>query len=316
MGSVMQYPRNEKQIMKNIAIGDVRVSRIEEMLGPAMAPQAFFREYSDAEFKEHEHWLAPNFYQAETGKLIASNHSWLLHTGRHVVLIDSCSGNHKPRPEMARYDMLNTSDLENLKAAGVQPEEIDFVLCTHLHVDHVGWNTRLENGRWVPTFRNAKHVMSRVEHDFWCAKARDPATQQTLKNVYNDSVLPVVENGMAVMFDNGYSLDDCLTIVPAPGHTPGHVRIDEWPTNAAMLSAEPCRSSMSMYCGKLSKSQRTPARSVSMPIPSTCVRFCITSSRSCGLQGAIVKPQLPMIAVVTPSAGEGVAYGSQVSCAA
>ncbi|MSP31449.1 MAG: MBL fold metallo-hydrolase [Pseudolabrys sp.] len=212
--------------MKDIAIGDVRVSRIEEMLGPAMAPQAFFREYSDAEFKEHEHWLAPNFYQAETGKLIASNHSWLLHTGRHVVLIDSCSGNHKPRPEMARYDMLNTSYLENLKAAGVQPEEIDFVLCTHLHVDHVGWNTRLENGRWVPTFRNAKHVMSRVEHDFWCAKARDPATQQTLKNVYNDSVLPVVENGMAVMFDNGYSLDDCLTIVPAPGHTPGHVRID------------------------------------------------------------------------------------------
>jgi glyoxylase-like metal-dependent hydrolase (beta-lactamase superfamily II) len=154
----------------------VQVSRIEEMLGPALPAKNLFREYSEAEFKEHEHWLAPNFYQPETGKLIASNHSWLLRTDRHVILIDSCSGNHKPRPEMARYDMLNTRYLDTLKTAGAQPEEIDFVLCTHLHVDHVGWDTQIDNGRWVPTFRNAKHIMSRLEHDFWCTKEQNHST--------------------------------------------------------------------------------------------------------------------------------------------
>ncbi len=212
--------------MNEFTIGDVRVHRVEEMLGPAAPAKDFFREYSEEEFKRHEHWLAPNFYDPGSGKLVTSVHSWLVRTGRHLVLIDCCSGNHKPRPGMARYDMLNTAYLDRLKASGATPEDIDYVMCTHLHVDHVGWNTRLASGRWVPTFPNAKYIFSRQEHDFWCDMAKEEATQQALKNVYNDSVLPVVETGRAVLFEDTYGLDDCLTVLPAPGHTPGHVRID------------------------------------------------------------------------------------------
>jgi glyoxylase-like metal-dependent hydrolase (beta-lactamase superfamily II) len=212
--------------MQEILIGDVRVRRIEEMLGPAAPAQDFFREFSENEFAPHVHWLAPRFYEPESGKLVQSIHSWLLRTAHHVVLIDACSGNHKPRPGMARYDMLETPYLDRLKAAGVAPEEVDIVMCTHLHVDHVGWNTRLEDGRWVPTFPNARYVMSRLEHDFWSERARQAATMQALKNVYNDSVLPIVESGRALMFDDTYALDDSLTVIQAPGHTPGQVRVD------------------------------------------------------------------------------------------
>lgn len=212
--------------MNNFLVGGVQVQRIEEMLGPAAPVKDFFREYSEDEFKRHAQWLAPNFYEPSSGKLVTSIHSWLVRTDHHLVLVDCCSGNHKPRPGMARYDMLNTSYLERLKAVGVEPEDIDYVMCTHLHVDHVGWNTRLLDGRWVPTFPNAKYVFARSEHDFWCDNAKKEATSQGLKNVYNDSVLPVVESGKAVLFDNNYGLDDCLTLLPAPGHTPGHIRID------------------------------------------------------------------------------------------
>ena len=93
-------------------------------------------------FAAEQHWLAPSYYQPESGRLIASIHSWLVRTGKYTVLIDACSGNHKPRPGMPRFDMLNTQYLDRLREAGVQPEEIDFVMCTHLHVDHVGWNTQ------------------------------------------------------------------------------------------------------------------------------------------------------------------------------
>ena len=92
---------------------------------------------------------------------------------------------------MPRFDMLNTQYLE--REAGVEPEEIDFVMCTHLHVDHVGWNTRLENGKWVPTFPNAKYVMSRTDHDFWEAEAKRLGTEAFKVNTYNDLVLPIVE---------------------------------------------------------------------------------------------------------------------------
>jgi glyoxylase-like metal-dependent hydrolase (beta-lactamase superfamily II) len=212
--------------MNEFMIGDVRVNRIEELLGPAAPAKDFFREYSDEEFKRHEHWLAPNFYEPSSGKLIASVHSWVVRTSKHVILIDCCCGNHKPRPGMARYDMLDTQYLDRLKAAGIEPEAVDYVMCTHLHVDHAGWNTRLLDGRWVPTFPNAKYIFSRREHDFWCENAKQESTQQALKNVYNDSVLPIIESGKAVLFDDTYGLDDSLTILPAPGHTKGHVRID------------------------------------------------------------------------------------------
>ena len=151
--------------MQDRHIGEVRVTRIEEQIGPGFPAKDFFPEFEAETFADHQHWLAPNYYQPESGRLMTSIHSWLVRTGKYTVLIDSCSGNHKPRPGMPRFDMLNTKYLDRLREAGVEPEEIDFVMCTHLHVDHVGWNTKLENGKWVPTFPKAKYVMSRTDHD-------------------------------------------------------------------------------------------------------------------------------------------------------
>ena len=100
------------------------------------------------------------------------------------------------------------------------------MMCTHLHVDHVGWNTRLENGKWVPTFPNAKYVMSRTDHDFWAAEAKKADTEAFIVNTYNDSVLPIVEAKKAEFVSGEHGMCGCLTLKPAPGHTPGQIRVD------------------------------------------------------------------------------------------
>jgi glyoxylase-like metal-dependent hydrolase (beta-lactamase superfamily II) len=213
-------------IMQDRHIGDVRVTRIEEQLGPGFPAKDFFPEFEAETFAGQQHWLAPGYYQPESGRLVTSIHSWLVRTGKYTILIDACSGNHKPRPGMPRFDMLNTKYLDRLREAGVQPEEIDFVMCTHLHVDHVGWNTRLENGKWVPTFPNAKYVMSHTDHDHWAALAKKPDTETYQINTYNDSVLPIVEAKKAEFVSGEHGMCGCFTLKPAPGHTPGQIRVD------------------------------------------------------------------------------------------
>ena len=212
--------------MQDRNIGDVRVTRIEEQMGPGFPAKDFFPEFEAEAFRAEQHWLAPNYFQAESGRLMTSIHSWLVRTGKFTILIDSYSGNHKPRPGMPRFDMLNTQYLERLREAGVQPEEIDYVMCTHLHVDHVGWNTRLENGKWVPTFPNARYVMSRTDHDHWAAVAKRPGSVPFEVNTYNDSVLPIVEARMAEFVSGDHAMCGCLVLKPTPGHTPGQIRLD------------------------------------------------------------------------------------------
>jgi glyoxylase-like metal-dependent hydrolase (beta-lactamase superfamily II) len=123
------------------------------------------------------------------------------------------------------FDMLNTPYMAELAAAGVQPEEVDYVLCTHLHIDHVGWNTKLLDGRWVPTFPNAKYIFARTEFNFWQEHHRT-GQQTVVPNVYDDSVLPVVEAGQAVIVDNDYELDHGIWFEHAPGHTAGNIVIN------------------------------------------------------------------------------------------
>jgi glyoxylase-like metal-dependent hydrolase (beta-lactamase superfamily II) len=142
------------------------------------------------------------------------------------VLIDTCVGNHKPRPFFIHMDGLNTNYLARLSALGLRPEDVDYVLCTHLHVDHVGWNTRLLDGRWVPTFPNAKYVVARPEYEAARAAAEDPRTPEAVRNCFADSIFPVVEAGQVEFVDGAHELLDCLTLRPAPGHSPGHIRIE------------------------------------------------------------------------------------------
>jgi glyoxylase-like metal-dependent hydrolase (beta-lactamase superfamily II) len=211
--------------MSTWTIGPVTVTRVEEQLGSAsFPPETYFTGFERELLEQHLGWLEPNHYSRETNRLITSVHSWLIRTDRHTILLDSCVGNHKERSWLPRFHQLETPWLERLCAAGAAPEDIDFVLCTHLHEDHVGWNTRVRDGRWVPTFPNATYLFSRVENDYWDpAQHPDAADEPIRKVLFQDSVLPVIESGQALLLEGVHAIDDGLRVEPAPGHTPGLV---------------------------------------------------------------------------------------------
>ncbi|MGJ5051832.1 MBL fold metallo-hydrolase [Bradyrhizobium oligotrophicum] len=152
--------------------------------------------------------------------LILCFQSYVVRTPHHTILIDSCIGNDKPRARPVWNMKSDDSYMRALAAAGVSVDDIDVVMCTHLHTDHVGWNTRLDNGRWVPTFPNARYVFAQREYDYRVAqnaKAEVPP--------FADSVLPVVEAKRADIVGDEFSIGDHIRLLPTPGHTPGHVAI-------------------------------------------------------------------------------------------
>ena len=211
--------------MTELKLGAARVQRIEESYEPNFDAKMFFPDWQPAVVREHRDWLLPNHYDEPSGSLKLSVHSWLLTVGGKRILIDTCVGNHKSRPHRPKWHLMETPYLARLKAAGVEPDQVDMVMCTHLHVDHVGWNTRLENGKWVPTFKNAKYVFSRADYDHYLKVDTDPKTGPANAGSFRDSVLPVVEAGLSQLVDGAARLDENLEIEPAPGHTPGTIAI-------------------------------------------------------------------------------------------
>jgi glyoxylase-like metal-dependent hydrolase (beta-lactamase superfamily II) len=212
--------------MVTVNIGAATVTRIEETYEPNFDAARFFPDWRPEVVDEHRHWMVSDHYDVDTAFIKLSVHSWLIKIGGRTILIDGCVGNHKPRPARPKWHLMNTPYLERLAAAGVRPEQIDVVMCTHLHMDHVGWNTRLDNGRWVPTFPNARYVFSQADYDHYLALDRDPATGPVNQGSFRDSVLPVVEAGLAEIVSGAHTLDEHLAIDPHPGHTPGTVAIN------------------------------------------------------------------------------------------
>jgi len=200
---------------------DVEIARVLEFEMPLIPPEVLLPDATPEAVAPHLDWLTPHLLDPETGSLVMAFHSLVIKTDHHTIVVDTCGGNDKPRPGKPRYDMKRWPYLDALAAAGVQPQDVDFVMCTHLHVDHVGWNTRLENGRWVPTFPNAKYLFGRAEYDFWEAEWRKPDFPDDPYGL--DSVLPVVEAGLAEFIEDDYGIDDAVTLEPTPGHTPGHL---------------------------------------------------------------------------------------------
>ncbi|MBQ74319.1 MAG: MBL fold metallo-hydrolase [Gammaproteobacteria bacterium] len=213
--------------MQHWNLGNTRITRIEELTGPLFDPVTFFPDYSPEIVEKHRDWIYPNHIDSVSGNIIASMHSWLIETPHHKILVDTCVGNDKDRMPYRDWHRMQSPWPNNFKATGVTPDQIDFVMCTHLHIDHVGWNTRLENGQWVPTFPNAKYVFSEIEFEFWKEErnAENPDVFKKVNNqVFDDSVLPIVR--LAEMINGEVDLiDDLLHISPAPGHTPGSITL-------------------------------------------------------------------------------------------
>jgi glyoxylase-like metal-dependent hydrolase (beta-lactamase superfamily II) len=200
-------------------VGAATITRIEEQVGPNDTPaDNFLPDLDSAVMQHHASWLVPTHYDPVNNRLITSNHSWLIRMDGMTILLDTCAGNHKQRPWLPRFHMLHTPFLERLESAGAKPEDIDIVLCTHLHADHVGWNTKLENGKWVPTFANARYLFSRAENE-------SAQMHPHRAGMYEDSVLPVMRAGQVQLLEGLYEISKALSVEPTPGHTPGHVAL-------------------------------------------------------------------------------------------
>jgi glyoxylase-like metal-dependent hydrolase (beta-lactamase superfamily II) len=206
--------------MNQITLGDVTVTRLEEMHGPIMPPAAFFPTVPEAAWGEHAE-LAPDHLDAAGEMVQVAMQTWLLRSEGKTILIDTGVGNDKARPAVEVWDHLHLDFLGTLAAAGVAPSEVDLVINTHLHVDHVGWNTVLVDGEWHPTFPNATYLMPKIDFEFWNPANNPNITGGVNENVYEDSVAPVAAAGQVQLWEGTHVIDGALTLEATPGHTPG-----------------------------------------------------------------------------------------------
>lgn len=208
--------------MAETTCGDIRIRTVVEEVGPAGGIEETFPGATRRLLEPHLDWLVPDAYDAASDQMIMPVQAYVVQTAMHTVVIDTCIGNHKR--QLATYPSWHMRTdfklLDDMRALGVHPEQVDYVLCTHLHVDHCGWNTRREDGRWVPSFPNARYVFNASELEF---AERQVSSANDL--TYEDSVLPILEAGQAEVVDNAFTLDDSLWLEPTPGHTPGHVAV-------------------------------------------------------------------------------------------
>ncbi|MFL5283538.1 MAG: MBL fold metallo-hydrolase [Rhodopila sp.] len=199
-------------------IGDVTVTKIVEleMAGGTrfLLPQATPEEILPIG------WLRPHFAD-ENGRLRMSIHSFIIETADRRIVVDTCLGNDKQGRRIPHWNDRSGPFLQDLAEAGFPAESIDTVLCTHLHVDHVGWNTKLQNGKWVPTFPRARYLMGRAEYQHW----RTAADRPDMETIFADSVTPIVEAGLAQMVETDEKICDEISLIPTIGHTPGHVSV-------------------------------------------------------------------------------------------
>jgi glyoxylase-like metal-dependent hydrolase (beta-lactamase superfamily II) len=203
--------------MQELKIGDVTITSIVERAGPWRRPADMFPAYDEAVARKHLADLDPVVFDAASGKMNITYQTFVVRTPHHTILVDTCTGEDKGFPAPMDFD--KTPWLNGFNAAGLAFDDVDYVFCTHLHIDHCGWNTVLRDGRWVPTFPKAKYVFARKEYEAWEAaeKQGDPRG-----NVFRMNCRPIVEAGQALLVDDDYMLDDLVSLTPTPGHSPHH----------------------------------------------------------------------------------------------
>jgi len=251
--------------VNTVRIGDVEVHRVLEWVGPIKTVDELFPDTPADTWTDvsAQHWTP------HTRAYRAAIQTWVLRSAGRTVLIDTGVGNDRDRPQAPSLDHLRTAFLQRLGDAGVQPADVDLVINTHIHYDHVGWNTRLNGGRWTPTFPNATYLVPQADYDHFhpgnAGQMRPPRTEDEkarfdgARLVFADSITPIDEAGQMHTWDGEHRVDRHLRLAPAPGHTPD-LRLSGWkratgPSLSATSSTHPCRSAV----------PRTPAHSTSTP---------------------------------------------------
>lgn len=199
-------------------VGKVRITKVVEL--ETVGSTRFILPQASHEEIQKLPWLIPHF-ATEEGRLKMTIHSLVVETPSRRIVVDTGLGNDKEGRNVPTWNNRKGPFLETLSQAGFPPDSIDTVLCTHLHVDHVGWNTRLVDGQWVPTFANARYVFGRTEYEHW----RDHSDAPDRAAVFNDSVKPIADAGKADLVASDARLTEEITLIPTPGHSPGHLSL-------------------------------------------------------------------------------------------
>jgi glyoxylase-like metal-dependent hydrolase (beta-lactamase superfamily II) len=199
-------------------IGKVKITKVVEL--ETIGSTRFILPLATYEEIQKLRWLIPHFATAE-GRLRMSIQSLVIETPSRRIVVDTGLGNDKQGRNVPTWNDRHDPFLDTMTAAGFPPDSIDTVLCTHLHVDHVGWNTKLADGKWVPTFDKARYIFGKTEYEHW----RDHSDAPDKAAVFNDSVKPIVDAGKAELIASDAKLADEITMIPTPGHSPGHMSI-------------------------------------------------------------------------------------------
>lgn len=201
-------------------VGDVEIIQLIELEAGELI-QSIIKEATPTRIREIP-WLAPHFAD-EAGSLKALVQGFLIRSGANAILVDTCNGNDKRRTDVPQWGQLQTDFLSQLSSTGTSVSDVRAVVCTHLHMDHVGWNTRWSGRIWVPTFPNADYIFSRPEYEYWSGKPAKEIADD--KAAFDDSVLPIVNAGLARFVADDHNIDRSVRLIPTPGHTPGHVSV-------------------------------------------------------------------------------------------
>ncbi len=213
--------------MNTLQIGDVEVHRVSEWVGPIRTVDELFPDTPAAAWTD----VDPHYWTPETRAWRAAIQTWVLRSDGRTILVDTGGGNDRDRPQVPPFDHLQTDFLDRLAQAGIQPADVDVVINTHIHYDHVGWNTRLDGTRWIPTFPNATYLVPQADYDHFhpdnadrmrAARTQDEKARfEGARLVFADSIAPIADNGQIQTWSGEHRIDRHLRLEPAPGHTPG-----------------------------------------------------------------------------------------------